>query len=149
MRYIGNDLTMATPRAVRDELGDCCIPAVSVSAANDYALAVTHNGWPNPAGLPRGTLQRSVYVLDEDRLLRVYYPTLDATVSNNAVSVEILDGVLALEFRMIQDSGDVTNEWPPTGATGLARQRIRPRAVEIILTLEDEGEIRRIVEVAT
>lgn len=149
MRYLSNDLAAASPRPVRDELGDAYLPAVMVSAANDFALAVTHGGWTNPAGLPRSTLQRTIYVLDEDKLFRVYYSVLDATYSNNAISTEILDGVERLEFRLVRDNGESTNQWPPLGVLGPAAEQLRPRAVEIILTLEGEGEIRRIIEVAS
>ena len=41
------------------------------------------------------------------------------------------------------------NQWPPQGAQGPAGERLRPRAVEIVLTLEGEGEIRRFIEVAS
>ncbi len=149
MRYLSNDLAAASPRPVRDELGDAYLPAVMVSAANDFALAVTHGGWTNPAGLPRSTLQRSIYVLEEDKLFRVYYSVLDATYSNNAISTEILDGVERLEFRLVRDNGESTNQWPPLGAQEPAAEQLRPRAIEIILTLEGEGEIRRIIEVAS
>ena len=149
MRYLGNDLASASPRPVRSELGDTYLPAMMVSAANDFALAVTHGGWTNPAGLPRSTQQRTVYLLDDGRLFRFYYPVLDATYSNDAISTEILDGVEQLEFRLVQDNGQTTNQWPPSGAEGAGGEHLRPRAVEIILTLEDEGEIRRILEVAT
>lgn len=149
MRYLSNDLAAASPRPVRDELGDAYLPAVMVSAANDFALAVTHGGWTNPAGLPRSTLQRTIYVLDEDKLFRVYYSVLDATYSNKAISTEILDGVERLEFRLVRDNGESTNQWPPLGVLGPAAEQLRPRAVEIILTLEGEGEIRRIIEVAS
>lgn len=149
MRYLGNDLSAAAPRPVRSELGDAYLPAVMVSAANDFALAVTHGGWNNPAGLPRSTQQRSVYLLEDGKLFRVYYNVLDATYANDAISTEILDGVERLEFRLYQDNGETTNQWPPFGAEGLAAERMRPRAVEIILTLEGEGEIRRIIEVAS
>jgi general secretion pathway protein J len=149
MRFLSNDLAAAAPRPVRNQLGDGYSPAIMISANNDFALAVTHGGWSNPAGLPRSTQQRSVYLLDEDRLLRVYYNVLDATYSNNAISTEILTGVQSLEFRLLEDSGQTTNQWPPTGAQGSTALRLRPRAVEIILTLEDEGEIRRIIEVAS
>lgn len=148
MRYLTQDLTMASPRPVRDELGQNYLPALMVEPANDFVLAVTHGGWANPAGLPRGTLQRSIYVLEEDRLMRVYFTVLDATYTNNPVSTEILDGVLGIEFNMLQDDNQNTNVWPPVNASGQAAQTMRPRAVEIVLTLEDEGEIRRIVEVA-
>jgi general secretion pathway protein J len=149
MRYLGNDLTAASPRPVRDELGVTYLPAVMVSPANDFALAVTHGGWSNPAGLPRSTLQRSVYLLTDGKLFRVYYNVLDATYSNEAISTEILDGVVSIEFRLVQDDGQRTNEWPPNGSSGGSRDSLRPRAVEIILTLENEGEIRRIIEVAS
>lgn len=149
MRYLSNDLSAASPRPVRDELGSSYLPAVMVSAANDFALAVTHGSWSNPAGLPRSTQQRSVYLLEDGKLIRVYYAVLDATYSNNAISTEILDGVEALEFRLIQDNGEATNQWPPTGSAGPQGESMRPRAVEIILTLEGEGEIRRIIEVAS
>jgi len=148
MRYLANDLSAAAPRPVRNELGDSYMPAVMVSAANDFALAVTHGGWSNPAGLPRSTQQRSVYLLDDGKLFRVYYNVLDSTYSNNAISTEILDGVKALEFRLIQDNGEASSQWPPLGAGGVG-ERLRPRAVEIILTLEGEGEIRRLIEVAS
>ncbi len=149
MRFIGNDLLTAAPRPVRSELGDSYLPAMQVTASNDYLLAITHGGWPNPAGLPRSTMQRSVYLLQEDKLLRVYNTVLDATYSNNAIATEILDGVVSLEFRLIQDNLETINQWPPLGAQGASALQLRPRAVEIILTLEDEGEIRRIIEVAS
>jgi general secretion pathway protein J len=149
VRFLTNDLAYASPRPVRSELGDTYLPAVMVSAANDFALAVTHGGWRNPAGLPRSTQQRSVYLLEEGKLFRIYYTVLDSTYSNNAISTEILDGVESLEFRLIQDNGEVTNQWPPLSSQGSNNERLRPRAVEIILTLEGEGEIRRIVEVAS
>ncbi len=149
MRYLSNDLNTASPRPVRDELGTSYMPAVMVSAANDFALAVTHGSWSNPAGLPRSTQQRTVYLLEDGKLFRVYYSVLDATYANNAISTEILDGVERLEFRLMQDNGQMTNQWPPDGAVGASSYLLRPRAVEIILTLEGEGEIRRIVEVAS
>jgi len=149
MRLLGHDFLTAAPRPVRSELGDTYLDAVQVTASNEVLLAITHGGWPNPAGLPRSTLQRSVYLLQEGKLLRVYNTVLDATYTNNAITTEILDGVVSLEFRMIQDDLATTNQWPPLNAQGASALLLRPRAVEIILTLEDEGEIRRIIEVAS
>ena len=149
MRYLGNDLNGAYPRPVRDELGSAYRPAIMVSAANNFVLAVTHGGWRNPAGLPRSTQQRSTYLLDDGKLFRVYTTVLDTTYADNAISTEILDGVVSLEFRLMMDNGQTTNQWPPLGAQGATNEVMRPRAVEIVLTLEGEGEIRRIIEVAS
>jgi len=38
MRYLSNDLSAASPRPVRSELGDTYMPALMVSAANDFRL---------------------------------------------------------------------------------------------------------------
>ena len=149
MRYLSNDLGGASPRPVRNELGDGYLPAVMVSASNPFALAVTHGGWNNPAGLPRSTQQRSVYLLEDGKLFRIYYTVLDVTYSNNAISTQILDGVESLEFRLFQDNGQTTSQWPPLGGRSSGASNLRPRAVEIILTLEGEGEIRRLIEVAS
>jgi general secretion pathway protein J len=40
------------------------------------------------------------------------------------------------------------DRWPATDATTDAENRRRPTAIEVVLELEDWGEIRRIVEVA-
>ncbi len=149
MRYLANDLTAASPRPIRSELGDTYLPAVMVSAANDFALAITHGGWSNPVGLPRSTQQRSIYLLEDGKLFRIYYNVLDSTYANNAITTEILDGVESLQFLLIQDTGAVTDQWPPLGSQGVSAERARPRAVEIVLTLDNEGEIRRLIEVAS
>ncbi len=149
MRYLANDFAHASPRPVRNNLGTGAPqPAIDISPTNDFALSITHGGWPNPAGLPRGTLQRSSYVLRDDTLTRVHFPVLDATYSTVGITTELVDGVESIEFRMFDSVGAVSNVWPPIGASGGAGLAARPRAVEIVLTLENEGEIRRIVEIA-
>ena len=125
------------------------VPAVFASGANEFALAITHGGWSNPAGLPRSTQQRSVYLLDDGKLFRVYYSVLDPTYSSDGISTQILDGVESLEFRFMPDAGDSINQWPPDNSTSAPSPMLRPRAVEVVITLEDEGEIRRIIEVAS
>jgi general secretion pathway protein J len=70
IRYLDSDLMQAAPRPVRDLLGDGYEPALRSSFASEYALEVTHGGWTNPAGLPRGTLQRSAYRIEDGELIR-------------------------------------------------------------------------------
>ena len=60
----------------------------------------------------------------------------------------LLDNVESLLFRFLDDNGGVTEVWPPQNAAGASGMRVRPRAVEIILTLPDEGEITRLLEIA-
>ena len=78
------------------------------------------------------------YVSEGDR---VATPALYGVTPSSA-------GVESLLFRYLVDDGNWTDQWPPESAPGPLGLRQRPRAVEIILTLQDEGEIRRIVEIA-
>ena len=99
MRYLSSDFLQAAPRPVRDELGDSYVPAVYSNLGSDFALQITHGGWTNPAGLPRGTFQRVAYRLEEDELVRYYWTVLDRTYANEPVATVLLDNVESLYFR--------------------------------------------------
>jgi general secretion pathway protein J len=148
VRFLDSDLMQAVPRPVRDVLGDGYEPAIRSSLASEFALEVTHGGWPNPAGLPRSTLQRSAYRLEEGELIRYHWHVLDRTINNEPIATVLLDDVASIVFRYLQADGEPVDQWPPIGAQGPGSIRVRPRAVEIVLTLADEGEIRRLVEIA-
>ena len=148
MSLLGRDLIQASPRPIRDPLGDGFLPSLRTSLNTDFALEVTRGGWSNPAGLPRGTLQRAAYRLEEGELLRYHWNVLDPTIANEPIVTELLTDVDSLLFRYRTHKGDWSEQWPPQGAQGSAAWRIRPQIVEVVLTLPDEGEIRRFFEVA-
>lgn len=148
IRYLGSDLMQTSPRPVRLELGDNFAPAIQTSLSSEFALELTHGGWGNPAGLPRGTQQRSAYRLEEDELIRYHWTVLDRTFGNEPVATVLLDNVESLRFRYLDTAGEWSDTWPPQGVTGANSLRSRPRAVEILLTLTDEGEISRVLEIA-
>ena len=148
MRLLTDDLYQLAPRPVRDELGENFGPALTTGFQSGFAIEMTRSGWNNPMILPRSTLQRAAYRLEDDELVRYHWTVLDRTLSNEPVSVVLLDGVESIQFRFFEADGEDTDQWPPPSQTGQAYVRYRPRAVEIILRLEDEGEITRLVEVA-
>jgi len=148
MSLLGRDLIQASPRPVRDPLGDGFLPSLRTSLSTEFALEITRGGWPNPAGLPRSTLQRAAYRLEEGELLRYHWNVLDPTIANEPIVTELLTDVDSLLFRYRTHNGDWSEQWPPQGAQGSAAWRIRPQIVEVVLTLPDEGEIRRFFEVA-
>jgi general secretion pathway protein J len=148
VRYLASDLTQAAPRSIRSELGDTQIPALLSSLTGDFALELTHGGWGNPAGLSRSTLQRSAYRLEEDELVRYHWYVLDRTYSNEPIATVLLDDVESLFFRFYNESGESSEVWPPQGTSGQNTARMRPRAVEIVLSLRNEGEITRLLEIA-
>ena len=148
MRHLSQDFIQLAPRPVRLELGDSLGPALQSDLRSEYAVELTRGGWSNPVALPRGTLQRAAYRLEEDELVRYYWTVLDRTLSNEPIAVTILDGVEGLKLSYLLDNGDSIEQWPPPNTPGPLGLRQRPRAVEIILTLQDQGEIRRVVEIA-
>jgi general secretion pathway protein J len=148
VRFITTDLSQAAPRSVRSELGYRQVQALLSSLTSEFAIELTHGGWNNPAGLPRGSQQRSAYRLEEDKLVRYHWNVLDRTYSNEPVVIVLLDDVEGLAFLFYDESGASSDIWPPQNAVGSTSARIRPRAVELILSRADVGKITRLVEVA-
>ncbi len=147
MRVIGNDLRLAAPRPVREPLTGTLVPAVRTEPGTEFALEVTRGGWPNPAALPRGTLQRAQYRIDDGELVRLHWNVLDAGLSNEPVITVLLDDVESIVLNYLEPGGNWTDQWPPFGMAGTQATRIRPHVVEVVLTLNDQGEIRRFFEV--
>jgi general secretion pathway protein J len=148
MRILSEDFVQLAPRPVRQELGDSYAAALLTSYESGFALELTRAGWRNPLALPRGTLQRAAYRIEEDQLVRYHWNVLDRTLSNEVIGVTLLDGVESIVFRFMRDNGEWTDQWPPQGAPGPSGLRQRPRAVEIVLTLQSEGTLTRLVEIS-
>ncbi len=145
--YLSSEFLQATPRSVRVELGNAPIPALQSSFGSEFALQLTHGGWPNPAGVPRSTLQRTAYRLEDGELIRYHWNVLDRTASNTALATVMLENVESLTFRFLQLNDEWTEQWPPLDVPAAPNSTL-PRAVEIVLELPDEGEITRIVEIS-
>ena len=148
MRYLTTDLLQSAPRPVRSELGDSYTPALYSTLSGDFAIELTHMGWSNPAGLPRSTLQRVAYRIEDGTLLRYHWVVLDRTYSNEPFVTELLDDVDSLYFRFFDPTGESSEIWPPQSLQGGGGLRNRPRAVEVILSLPDQGDLTRLLEVA-
>jgi general secretion pathway protein J len=142
------DLEQLEPRPIREPIGDQRIAAVLSGESVDYALQFTRAGWSNTAGLPRATLERVGYRVDQDGLWRDHWPVLDRTQSTEPIRVKLLGGVRSVKYRFMTPARDWALRWPVTGSAPTAEgDRTRPAAVEFIIDLEDWGEIRRLVEV--
>jgi general secretion pathway protein J len=148
MRMITDDFQQLAPRPVRDELGDNLKPALDTGFQSGFALELTRGGWSNPVVLPRSTLQRAAYRMEDDELVRYHWYALDRTLSNEPVGVALLDGVEGIQFRFLVDNENFSDQWPPLNRPGALGARQRPRAVEVLLRLTNEGEIRRLIEIA-
>jgi general secretion pathway protein J len=148
VRQLSQDFMQLAPRPVRSELAEGYNAALSTSFQSGFALELTAGGWSNPAVLPRSTLQRAAYRLDDDQLVRYHWRVLDRTLSNLPIEVVLLDNVQSITFQFLQTNGEWTDQWPALNAQGPGGMRQRPRAVQFVISLVDEGEIIRMIEVA-
>lgn len=147
VQLIVTDFRTLTRRPVRESIGDG-MRATLLRDPNAISLVeLSHAGWPNGAGTPRGTAQRVVYRLEEGKLVREHWNVMDATLATPPVKRELLDRVERVEFRYMTPGREWITEWPQFGDTRETSFYTRPLAVEVTLVLADYGEIRRLVEV--
>lgn len=140
------DIEQAVPRGVRDEYGEPQAALIGGDLAGDK-LTLTRAGWDNPLGQPRATLQRVAYRLRDGRLWRLHWDVLDRGGLNEPRETLLLDRVREFRVRFL-DQDDWRDDWPPTATDEAGNKSdldALPRAVEIGLTLEDWGEIARLL----
>lgn len=145
VRMITQDLSQIHPRPVRDDLGYKA--AVVSDPRSEFALEFSRGGWTNPGDLPRGTIQRVAYFLEDGALIRVHWPNTDRTLATVPARNELLADVEAIELRFLDRGGQWHNTWPVLGLDPQTALGLAPRAVEFGLVLEDYDQILRLIEV--
>jgi general secretion pathway protein J len=141
---IESDLRNAIPKALRTRLGEA-LPPVYVAQSDDYWLTVMRGGMANPLHQRRTEEVRVGYrYIDEVIWRDLWYNPLEQE-QEDARQLKLLEGVTFLEVRVLPQSasslaaGPWLDAWPPN-----AGNLELPLAIEVILTLEDMGEIRRL-----
>ncbi len=147
MIYLSRDFSQLQPRPVRSELGDFKEPSLTADARNIYLVTLTRGGWNNPAGIPRSTLQRVAYQLEDRQLVRLDWQVLDRLSGTEPRRTEILDDVDEIIIRYLDEQLEWHENWPPLSSDNRIAAWIRPLAVEISLELSDQGRITRLLEI--
>ena len=142
------DIEATKARPIRDEYGD--VQPAMVLDLDGRGLTFTRSGWRNPLSVPRSAMQRVQYRVEDKKLLRRNWAMLDGYEADKYTEVELLTGVEDLEWRFLGESPeagqdfedlDWLEQWPVT--TGVEEDpSALPRAVELLLTTKDWGEIR-------
>ena len=140
------DIEQAVPRGIRDEYGE---PQAALLGGelNDDRLTLTRAGWDNPLGQPRANVQRVAYRLRDGRLWRLHWDVLDRGGLVEPRETLLLERVREFRARFLEEK-DWRDDWPPPAGDETDKKRdpdSLPRAVEIVLTLEDWGEITRLL----
>jgi len=142
---IGRDLEQAAVRGIRDGFGD---PQAAMNIGGDNLVELTRGGWPNPLRRPRGHLQRVAYHLDGEVLQRLSWNVLDRAQDSEPRVSDLLTGVTGVELRFMDQQGKWGNQWPPEGNLENGQQQPLPRGMEVIIELEDMGQVSRLYQVS-
>jgi general secretion pathway protein J len=143
---ISRDLNQATTRAIRDTADSLPKGAFAGSTKNIPALVLTRGGWANPLGDRRATLERVAYKIDDDKLLRLSWPTLDRAREMKPRQQVLFDHVVGFHLRFLDANGKWLHQWPPLNQPANKYLERLPRAVKIQVDLKDAGLITRIME---
>lgn len=148
MQRITQDFSELEPRPIRQPLGSSVDPALLSDSRTQELAELTRSGWSNPAGVPRSTLQRVRYRLEDNKLRRDYWVVLDRTLSVEPITTLLLDHVKVMTLRYLDANHRWHDQWPPPGSASPDAARLRPIAVEINIELDDWGKLQRLVEVS-
>jgi general secretion pathway protein J len=154
MDIISRDFAQLEPRPVRDGLGAEISPALLAGPDNVPPIQFTRGGWGNPLGTTRSTEERVAYSLEDDKLVRSWWPELDGQAQVQPVKETLIADVSSIKFQyMDASSKSFQDVWPPTQTTTATQtaqnNAMMPVAVSITVTLKDLGAITRIVEVSS
>lgn len=137
------DFSQITERTTRDngETSTAVFTAAQFQLqSDDWSVAFVRNGWLNPSGqLPRSQLQRVAYRLRNNTLERLSYSYLDPAVGTEPTVTPLLDKVSAFRLRFYS-SGQWVSTW--------SKPTTLPKGIEIQLTLDDYGDVRRVFLIA-
>jgi general secretion pathway protein J len=104
--------------------------------SDDWAIAFSRSGWPNPMGiLPRSEIQSVSYRLRQQQLERLSYDQQDPLTGSRPTTWVLQRDVQAFRLRFYA-SGRWQDRWE-------SAQNL-PQALEVTLTLKGYGDITRL-----
>lgn len=136
---VSRDFTQVVPRATRinGESSTTLFQAERFQLESEDASALfVRAGWLNPGGeLRRSELQKVGYRLRQHKLERLTYLYPDAITGTQPTVTALLSNVSAFSLRFYKN-GEWLTQWSTPTAL--------PSAVEVSVTLDDYGSLRRL-----
>ena len=154
-QVLGRDLHQFVDRSVYDEFGSR-LSSMEGGELATQSLSFTRAGWHNSVGLPRSSLQRVAYYVDEDKLIRASWPVLDRTGAVEPVEMVLLREVDTFQVRFLgaldelevnRDSQIDRRFWQENWIPDVSRREALtepPIAVEVRLLVPQWGQLERL-----
>ena len=142
MLVVERDMLRVRNGPIRMALGE---PLHALMLCEEGALSVSRCGWRNPRQRPRSELQRVGYRIQEEKLVRAYWPVLDRRGYEEPIFQTLLEGVEDLEFFAIDQNGQEHKFWPPRSAQGAGQLQIAGLVLRV--SMVPVGIVERVWEV--
>ncbi|WP_344809698.1 type II secretion system minor pseudopilin GspJ [Allohahella marinimesophila] len=157
---ISRDYEQIIARPVRDGFGDLQ-PAVRTTDTT-YDIQFTRTGWRDPRQLLqnlkdmdqipiRSELQRVAYAIEEEELIRYYWPVLDQPQESEPVRQVLLSEVSDFSIRLLDENNEWQTDWPTAAQLGSGKVDINtaiPRIIEVNFTHRVYGRLQRLFALA-
>ncbi len=140
---IQQDMQHMAARSIRSEFYGMKEDALEVDSGLEYPIAFTRGGNSRPYRPHRSGFYRVGYQLEEDELRRLVWPTLDRTAGNVPQAKVLLHGVSEATFSFLDENNNWINTWPPPGSQAMS-ENLLPKAIEMVVALDDWGTITRL-----
>jgi len=142
LALLQQDIEQAIARPIRDVQGDRQ-PALVGRAGGSPDFELTRAGWLDPAQPDGERLRRVGYRLEGGRLLRSAWAVLDRAPDSAPSQAPVLEAVAELGVRYLTPTGEWAPVWPAAGSASGSL----PLAIEVTVTTERWGRIRRVFRV--
>lgn len=139
LTYLNRDWMQVSPRKVLDQYGT---EEWNIVLDDNKSIRFTHSGWSNPLGHDRSELQRVEYLVEDEKLIRQYWGSLDQIPGEEPISTVLLEGIEQFEIHFINSAEEAIKTWP-----ALQGNTSTPIALRVKLELKQFGEVHRIMEV--
>jgi general secretion pathway protein J len=146
MLLLERDITQVVNRPARDIYGD--YDFALTSRENDFALLLTRQGWRNPLGIRRSSLQRVGWEYTGDSIRRRYWVSVDQGQEDESRDALMLENVTDFRIRFLDNQQSWRDNWPDddsmAGLTLGAKPAVAlPRGLEVIIEHERFGLLTR------
>ncbi|SFM25861.1 type II secretion system minor pseudopilin GspJ [Marinobacter zhejiangensis] len=141
------DISQSVYRPVRNLYGDT-EPALT-SRSDQLSLTLTRQGWRNPIGLKRSTLQRVGYEFTGDELRRRYWPVVDQGQDDSSRDQFLISDVKTFDVEFLDREQRWVSDWPSqeamnaTAESGIGSLPL-PLAVRVRLEHDVFGLLERL-----
>lgn len=146
MLFLERDITQVVNRPARDIYGDYDYALTSLET--DLALLLTRQGWRNPLGIRRSSLQRVGWEYTGDTLRRRYWVSVDQGQEDESRDVIMLENVNDFRVRFLDDQRNWRDDWPDNDsmagqALGAKPDIPLPRGIEVVIEHQRFGTLTR------